>query len=374
MKSLFEEMGGTYTLGADGRYYPDLELPEEEPHYGKYGRMRLHHLKEHRKVLYNTLLLDGELVKHLNEVDDTANENGEFQTGQMKWQTKERERVIEIADRHGLSVGYNRGNRGPGLSIEDYRSAKQKEREGLMQESVVEARKAELDELTEMTQQQTALFNIKSQELYDITVAVDPKYELQEAVEEQIKAKTDELALMTEQVDNLPNVLNRSVNHCEQELQEKLIPSVSPSDRYERVTKGSFSNKKTYVMVPEKDYEVLERRNGLKPQAVQGIIKEALQPLRDAIMELPVVKNLTAVIQHLEHEVSEWRKRYRKSEREKETLQKENADLKLKNAVAERVMQTKLQLPSYVIEKMKAQALQELAQEQQNRDDDILGF
>ena len=41
MKSLFEEMGGTYTLGADGMYYPDLELPEEEPHYGKYGRMRL---------------------------------------------------------------------------------------------------------------------------------------------------------------------------------------------------------------------------------------------------------------------------------------------------------------------------------------------
>ena len=26
MKSLFEEMDGTYTLGADGMYYPDLEL------------------------------------------------------------------------------------------------------------------------------------------------------------------------------------------------------------------------------------------------------------------------------------------------------------------------------------------------------------
>ena len=29
MASLFEEMGGTYTLGADGMYYPNLELPEE---------------------------------------------------------------------------------------------------------------------------------------------------------------------------------------------------------------------------------------------------------------------------------------------------------------------------------------------------------
>ena len=82
--SLYEEMGGTYTLGEDGMYYPDLEFPEEEPHYGKYGRMRLHHLKEHRKVLYNTLLLDGELVKHLNEVDDTANQRMELLTLQMK--------------------------------------------------------------------------------------------------------------------------------------------------------------------------------------------------------------------------------------------------------------------------------------------------
>ena len=30
MKSIFEEMGGTYTLGADGLYYPDLALPETE--------------------------------------------------------------------------------------------------------------------------------------------------------------------------------------------------------------------------------------------------------------------------------------------------------------------------------------------------------
>lgn len=36
MKSIFEEMGGTYTLGEDGMYYPDLELPvDEEPHFAK---------------------------------------------------------------------------------------------------------------------------------------------------------------------------------------------------------------------------------------------------------------------------------------------------------------------------------------------------
>ena len=74
MASLFEEMGGTYTLGADGMYYPNLELPEEEtPRYGKYGRMRHTYLREHKKVYYTTLLFDGKLVAHLNEIDDVAN-------------------------------------------------------------------------------------------------------------------------------------------------------------------------------------------------------------------------------------------------------------------------------------------------------------
>ena len=35
MKSTFEKMGGTYTLGADGIYYPNLVSTDEEPHYGK---------------------------------------------------------------------------------------------------------------------------------------------------------------------------------------------------------------------------------------------------------------------------------------------------------------------------------------------------
>ena len=82
--SLFEEMGGTYTLGADGMYYHNLELPEEEtPRYGKYGRMRHTYLREHKKAYYTTLLFDGKLVAHLNEVDDAVNAQIELITKQM---------------------------------------------------------------------------------------------------------------------------------------------------------------------------------------------------------------------------------------------------------------------------------------------------
>ena len=84
MKSLYEQMGGTYTLGADGMYYPNLELPEEEtPRYGKYGRMRHTYLREHKKAYYTMLLFDGKLVAHLNEIDDTANARMELVTKQM---------------------------------------------------------------------------------------------------------------------------------------------------------------------------------------------------------------------------------------------------------------------------------------------------
>ena len=84
MASLFEEMGGTYTLGADGMYYPNLELPEEEtPRYGKYGRMRRTYLREHHEGLYTGLLLSGKLNAHLNEIDNTVHARMELLTKQM---------------------------------------------------------------------------------------------------------------------------------------------------------------------------------------------------------------------------------------------------------------------------------------------------
>ncbi len=40
MKSTFEKIGGTYTQGVDGIYYPNLVSTDEEPHYGKCGIMQ----------------------------------------------------------------------------------------------------------------------------------------------------------------------------------------------------------------------------------------------------------------------------------------------------------------------------------------------
>lgn len=74
MKSLFEQMGGTYRLEGD-YLIPNLALPDE-PEYqiGKYGRMRRSYLKEYRKILYNNYVLEGTLFKHLAEIDQACNE------------------------------------------------------------------------------------------------------------------------------------------------------------------------------------------------------------------------------------------------------------------------------------------------------------
>lgn len=74
MKSLFEEMGGTYRKVGD-YFIPDLVLPDDgEYQIGKYGRMRRSYLKEYRKILYNNYVLEGTLFKHLAEIDQACNE------------------------------------------------------------------------------------------------------------------------------------------------------------------------------------------------------------------------------------------------------------------------------------------------------------
>ena len=45
--------------------------------------MRHTYLREHKKAYYTTLLFDGKLVAHLNEIDDAANTQMELITKQM---------------------------------------------------------------------------------------------------------------------------------------------------------------------------------------------------------------------------------------------------------------------------------------------------
>ena len=71
MKSIFEQIGGTYTMQGDCRL-PNLTLPAEERHIGVWGQRRLRYLKQHHKVLYYNLLTSGKLHSHLADVEKEA--------------------------------------------------------------------------------------------------------------------------------------------------------------------------------------------------------------------------------------------------------------------------------------------------------------
>lgn len=68
MYSIFEERGGTYTLGADGMLYPNLVLEPKEHHpIGGGGRM---YLKSEYPWPYERLVLNESLDRYLADAED----------------------------------------------------------------------------------------------------------------------------------------------------------------------------------------------------------------------------------------------------------------------------------------------------------------
>lgn len=74
METLFEQLGGTYTMQGDYRL-PNLTVEETDIRpIGVWGQRRLHYLKHHSKVLYYNLLTSGKLHSHLADIEEQAQE------------------------------------------------------------------------------------------------------------------------------------------------------------------------------------------------------------------------------------------------------------------------------------------------------------
>lgn len=72
-KTIFEQMGGTYTQVGD-YLLPDLKLPEEEKqaNIGVWGMRHKRFLKENHRVLYANLMTSGKLVTYLDDIEQQA--------------------------------------------------------------------------------------------------------------------------------------------------------------------------------------------------------------------------------------------------------------------------------------------------------------
>ena len=72
--SFYETLGGTYRE-ENGHLIPNVNLPRQTDYQiGKYGRMHLDYIKQHRRGRYTTLLTEGKLNARLHEIDLEANE------------------------------------------------------------------------------------------------------------------------------------------------------------------------------------------------------------------------------------------------------------------------------------------------------------
>ena len=71
MKDRIKENGIAYELIGD-YYIPILKLPDEERSIGKYGRMRREYLKEYNPMMFNDLVLTGQLWTYLADLNKQA--------------------------------------------------------------------------------------------------------------------------------------------------------------------------------------------------------------------------------------------------------------------------------------------------------------
>ena len=71
-KSLFEQMGGTYTQVGD-YLIPNLRLPEQQDQpIGVWGQRHARYLKQHHKIIYMNLLTSGKLNDYLVDIENQA--------------------------------------------------------------------------------------------------------------------------------------------------------------------------------------------------------------------------------------------------------------------------------------------------------------
>ncbi len=72
-----------YTLVGD-YYIPNIALPEENRPIGRWGRLHRNYLEKHRPILFNDLVLSGQLWTYLADLNEQAQERLSLIVEQMK--------------------------------------------------------------------------------------------------------------------------------------------------------------------------------------------------------------------------------------------------------------------------------------------------
>lgn len=90
LKKRIHENGIDYVLAGD-YYIPELKLPEEKRTIGHYGRLHREYLRQAKSMVFNDLILTGQLWTYLADLDEQATERRNV----MMKQFMEKEGVTE---------------------------------------------------------------------------------------------------------------------------------------------------------------------------------------------------------------------------------------------------------------------------------------
>lgn len=92
-KRFIDERTGIEYVRKGDYYYPNLvdSASVKSHELGKYGKLRLKYLLEHKKAEYTCLWMENKLRSHLLEIDKTANKRFEL----LMKQFKEQENITE---------------------------------------------------------------------------------------------------------------------------------------------------------------------------------------------------------------------------------------------------------------------------------------
>ena len=84
-KHIYDENNGLWYERIGDYYIPVLTLSSEEQRpIGKWGRMHRDYLKEHRPILFNDLILSGQLWSYLADLNEQAQKRLSLIVEQMK--------------------------------------------------------------------------------------------------------------------------------------------------------------------------------------------------------------------------------------------------------------------------------------------------
>jgi len=107
-----------YTLVGD-YYIPNIALPEENRPIGRWGRLHRNYLEKHRPILFNDLVLSGQLWTYLADLNEQAQERLSLIVEQMKASEGVTEEVNAADQMVWVGAVNSIRDRGEGISLRE---------------------------------------------------------------------------------------------------------------------------------------------------------------------------------------------------------------------------------------------------------------